>query len=103
MSKHTEGPWSSSNWTGPSPEIAIHGANGDWIADVVVDQDSDTASEEAQQANARLIAAAPELLAVCEYVAAFGAMGSPLSGEQVRAIATRCKAVAEKAKGVPNA
>ena len=50
-----------------------------------------------QEANARLIAASPCLLAACEYVAAFD--GTTLTKEQVHTLAQRCRAAIAKATG----
>jgi len=44
----------------------------------------------------RLINAAPELLAACDYVAQFK---GPMSAEQFEVLAKRCKLAADKARG----
>ena len=74
-SKHTPGPWvedgqTGSVWQGPGP---VDRKNGLRIA--VVDISTDRAEED--RANARLIAAAPELLAACKVLvdARMGPMG----------------------------
>lgn len=69
MSKHSAGPWSASDWTNAAiPEIAIHSADGQWLADVVVDQDfGDSADDCNQVANARMMVAAPELLEALKF------------------------------------
>ena len=61
---HTPGPWTLSPWTASS-DIAIHGYNDgqrQWIGDVVGDTDSEHATDANRDANARLIAAAPDML-----------------------------------------
>lgn len=63
--KHTPGPWSINNWPQGDSQIAIGAVGTPLIAkaflrDVSINQ---------QKANARLIAAAPELLAVAQQAA----------------------------------
>lgn len=63
---HTPGPWIHTPWKHGKDsvlnEIAIHSEFGQWIADTVIDQDCESANVENMIANAKLIAAAPELL-----------------------------------------
>lgn len=59
---HTPGPWTYTTWE-RGDELAIVATNPhQWIADVVIDHDNGDKSAAEQAANARLIAAAPELL-----------------------------------------
>ena len=66
MSKHTPGPWLTDRNNVHAGQIATihHCLGNDWI-EIWTDKWADTSLEEAeavQEANARLIAAAPELL-----------------------------------------
>lgn len=67
--KHTPGPWKAAH-NAPF-RWAIHGPRNEWIAqtDAAFD-DGSSGSPDACEANARLIAAAPDLLAVCRAVVA---------------------------------
>ena len=77
---HTPGPWhaeTSDHYTlgGDMIEISLHDSEGmicDQIASVMLDTGDDTAEDQKrykeQEANAHLIAAAPDLLAACEAV-----------------------------------
>ena len=58
MSKHTPGPWSINDWPQATTDIAIGAVGTPMIAKVSL---RDVSINE-QKANARLIAAAPELL-----------------------------------------
>lgn len=80
MKEHTKGPWladTSHNteregitiWSNNDPNITVI------IADVVVDQ------HEEMEANARLIAAAPDMFAALEYVANWHRQNDSGSGE----------------------
>ena len=66
MSEHTPGKWESNRNTSHTGQIAVlHGClNSDWIE--IWSPKAFMASEETQEANAKLLAAAPELLAACE-------------------------------------
>ncbi len=67
--KHTKGPWHLIRGTKPEGYITARGQN---IATVV------RCDDPTQQANARLIAAAPELLAALERaINLFGKLGAP--------------------------
>lgn len=79
--KHTPGPWHADlreHYTlgGDMVEITLHDENGfviDQIASVMLDTGEDSPEDRAryqqQEANARLIASAPDLLTVCTQVA----------------------------------
>lgn len=58
--KHTPGPWQQREVKASRAGITIEGRNGNYIA--AVDCDGD---RESMHANARLIAAAPDLLEAC--------------------------------------
>jgi len=68
--KHTPGPWTSNAFARePDCEYFVAGPEGQWLADVGGGEDYvDHSSMDTQRANARLIAAAPDLLAACEAV-----------------------------------
>lgn len=54
MTEHSPLPWSSTPWENTDHhEIAIHAADGTWVADCVVDQDNDRPDE--IEANAAFI------------------------------------------------
>ena len=79
MSGHTPGPWlaSSAPWPkGPGASIEIHSKDGDWIGSIhgdhaIVDGAPVRGfpSNDSGESNARLIAAAPDLLAALEGIA----------------------------------
>ena len=104
-SKHTPGPWTAhTDVVGTNPDILVDAIGHGIIADI------GGGSIEERQANANLIAAAPELLAALkEYVATIpafrskpvGAPGSAARNEQGALIALedRAKAVIAKAEG----
>lgn len=58
MSKHTPGPWGNHKWNSEEHQIS---ALGGTVA--LINHDHSHISDEAADANARLIAAAPDLLA----------------------------------------
>lgn len=60
--KHTKGPWSINEWTQPDREIGIGAVGTPLIAKVML---RDVSINE-QKANAKLIALAPEMLAVLQ-------------------------------------
>ena len=104
-SKHTPGPWTAhTDAVGTNPDILVDAAGHGIIADI------GGGDLPARQANANLIAAAPELLAVLKeylaYLPAFrskpvGAPGSAARGEQDALIALedRAKGIVAKAEG----
>ena len=67
MSKHTPGPWKS--WQPKNPENLARGPQGHWeVATDSLDRRQCVVQSVYSEANARLIAAAPELLAALEEV-----------------------------------
>ena len=68
MSKHTPGPWETDRNNVHSGQIATinHCLNNDWIE--VWSPKATWANEEEMEANARLIAAAPDLLAALKAI-----------------------------------
>ena len=62
MSKHTKGPWAIN-------EFLVYAENGNGCILATINSISKGISDEEAQANARLIAAAPDLLAACEWTA----------------------------------
>jgi len=70
---HTPGPWKTDGYQEDGVEIGISGSNPteDWVATVLNDVggwSEYNRTEEVVTANARLIAAAPDLLAFAEHV-----------------------------------
>ncbi len=59
MSKHTKGPWAIN-------EFLVYAENGNGCTLATINSTSKGISDEEAQANARLIAAAPELLEACQ-------------------------------------
>lgn len=103
--QHTPGPWNVDMWEYPQDdrrELVIQTATNrlavlDW------DQGQDnpyTIADNEARANARLIAAAPELLAALEYLTDLAA-GPPggVTIDQKRAAMDRARAAIAKAKG----
>lgn len=77
MSKHADGPWGiARSETGP---WAIFGANGNWIATTTKKQFPNE-----DEANARLIAAAPELLEALEGVIEYTALLDDVTQAAIR-------------------
>jgi hypothetical protein len=66
MSKHTPGPWTEHKWNTEEHQIS---ALGGTVA--LVSHSHSLISDESADANARLIAAAPDLLAACEALLAY--------------------------------
>jgi hypothetical protein len=116
MSKHTPGPWvaSARDWTGQEVDNRIY-IHGDESVEVNADEDDDSFGsvttvgvavcvvpvaehgEAGAQANARLIVAAPDLLAACEAALSTLDAGTWLTGGMSPAHAMR--AAVAKAKG----
>lgn len=93
MSKHTPGPWETDRNNVHSGQIATihHCLNNDWVE---VWSPNWPADEDEQEANARLIAAAPELLEALEgFVACWDACASPVE------FAEKARAAIAKARG----
>ena len=88
---HTPGPWTHETSLPVSVRLAPLFALGD-----IHPARGDTAWQEVAEANARLIAAAPELLAALE--AAIPAMGVDISGIDVGAVITQARAALARAK-----
>ena len=63
MEKHTPGPWFVNHENICAPD----GDCDPWFV-AKIDQDCGPSREECPEANARLIASAPELLAACRYI-----------------------------------
>ena len=83
MSKHTPGPWEAGRLAGPDQWMVSGGPDGNRtsIADV------------SGEANARLIAAAPDLLRACKYVAEIAVAWDPLTpGDIAEVLAAVAKA-----------
>jgi hypothetical protein len=91
MSGHTPGPWKvgarSCEWNSPaSPYLHVDGDRGPLVAKVRMRQDMDTLGGEECLANARLIAAAPDLLAACKMIASFAVSWEPLTPGDIRVV-----------------
>lgn len=89
MSLHTPGPWNAHKSGNGAPSWAVTIETGELIVGGYNLRD--------QEANARLIAAAPELLAVCEELAVCAAYWSEY--DVPLGIADRMTAAIDKAKG----
>ncbi len=92
MSEYTPGPWVVVGDADPE----IHTNDGTWITSQVLGADSGDDG----QANARLIAAAPDLLAICREMQAY--LRRFMSGDlPPESLAGRLEAVIAKAEGKP--
>jgi glycine/D-amino acid oxidase-like deaminating enzyme len=98
MSKHTSGPWD----VDPNDKFAVT-ADCDGLQ--VCGTEYEDRADDENAANARLIAAAPELLDVCKVargalIDRFNPDWSPYIRESVEKVLGRLEAVIEKAEGV---
>lgn len=96
MSKHTKGPWLTDRNNTHTGQIATihHCFNNDWVEI----WSSETGMGEAEQeANARLIAAVPELLEALEEVIDAWQYGSSI--EEASEVYKKAKQIIAKAKG----
>lgn len=94
--KHTPGPWK----VGKGINATVITSDEKTCIAGMIDARRDTlggASLADIEANARLIAAAPELLAACQYVVEFDLLS--LSSEQMHTLAKRCRDAINKATG----
>ena len=100
MSKHTPGPWELRGWSVKCPTNNFRVARiGE--ADKALRQFGDYEDMEAEcRANARLIAAAPELLEACQTVLAGIERGLPIDADTVNGlVVARLRTAIDKAKG----
>ena len=79
MSKHTPGPWIAAEWDGQGGRL-IHQDGGDFMHVANVPAWKDHPRESMGSANARLIAAAPEMLDMLDEILNRGARMDPISG-----------------------
>jgi len=95
--QHTPGPWQTDRNNVHAAQIAtIHGCtNSDWVE--IWSPAAFAASEETQEANARLIAAAPELLEALDRIADMCAAPPNFSDKTIQDIA--CAAIAKATGG----
>ena len=70
--KHTPGPWSLLKSSGDGKRQYVTSSCGDYFLDLRCEVDSDDRDYDTAIANARLIAAAPDLLAACETIEQLG-------------------------------
>ena len=73
MSKHTPGPWTEHKWNSEEHQVS---ALGGTVA--LVSHSHSLITDEQADANATLIAAAPELLAACKLALDWHADGTPV-------------------------
>lgn len=91
MSKHTPGPWEVFPFKGDGKRIAIFGNQKWYPGKAFCWVDHDDVDHEEMEANARLIAAAPEMLEACNAIrddlqsGSYGPINEPLSKISVRA------------------
>jgi hypothetical protein len=78
MSKHTRAPWRTQGWVPTWAYIPVHDAAHNLVASLYPHAGHGYTREQVE-ANARLIAAAPDLLAALELIASFG--GKTLIGD----------------------
>jgi len=93
MSQHTPGPW----WAGTDEDAhMVYGSEADGTA--VADCMRDDGDDYVERANARLIAAAPDLLAACKV--ALDRIGSDIESPHLRtADGDQLRAAVAKAEG----
>lgn len=96
--QHTPGPWAALPWRRHSPTTIVKQVNGVHVM-TIADLQGDGFDPETL-ANARLIAAAPELLALCKAVLAHPGFRQCDCGKPDCAT-TRLHAVIAKAEGAP--
>lgn len=97
MSKHTTGPWNigCANFK-EEAEIGIHGPGADGF--VICDLQADGYDEDTQKANAKLIAAAPDLLEALES-AEMALLGYTHKNEITLSALYKARAAIAKARG----
>jgi len=97
MSKHTPGPWKVSIFgdieTEKTDEYGIA------IRRIAYDEGCLGGGNEEDQANARLIAAAPELLEACKAVVKWAEVFGPITSENIEPFIQQCGAAIAKAEG----
>ena len=101
MRKHTPGPWkfTNFNWRGEEDtkgNLYVTGWHGEGTCTSVCRVEGNATSHDVTLANARLIAAAPDLLVACEQ--AYSLIGTQYVGPSLEVSLMLCKAIA-KAKG----
>lgn len=89
MNAHTPGPWTATG-------IHVFGANDEHVAKALIENDQPL---DVARANARLIAAAPDLLAVLKALMADTTAGVGVMVLLTPALATACHVVIAKAEG----
>ena len=100
MSKHTKGPWTQNG-------SKVRNANRCIVADVRDLDHANPATAHAALANARLIAAAPEMLEALKDIVSLtengwhGARRESLDGQRLLACLNRARSVIFKARGEP--
>lgn len=106
-SKHTPGPWKYKHgltyFTKRGQLVKtelVTGVNGEWVAAVILDHEAGLPTK-VQESNARLIAAAPELLEALEHLIETLDNISSSSVECWTPDAERARAAITKAKGLP--
>lgn len=102
MTQHTQGPWECRLTAAPYQQHAVWDALGRLIATTSGCSDADTrlgapTNSDTELANARLIAAAPELLELLDE--AYGELCAIECNGPLALLKTRIEAVLEKAKG----
>lgn len=94
---HTAGPWSVAEY-GDGDSLVIH-AGEDWRVCFMATPGSSPRAMETIEANARLIAAAPDLLEALKEIERICGGASNFTGESV--IAAKARAALAKAEGQP--
>lgn len=97
--KHTPGPWQTDRNNVHSGQIATvhHCLNNDWVE--IWSPDAFAETEEMQEANARLIAAAPELLDALEDLVSFMNLAPELANYDIEVELEDARAAIAKATG----
>lgn len=99
MSAHTPEPWKSQGWVPTWAYIPVHDAQHNLVASLYPD-DSHGYSRKSVEANARLIAAAPDLLSLVKRFIALpsGAWHPERHAAEERDLAQEAKAIVDRAE-----
>lgn len=91
--QHTPGPWGLEDRDDGASGYILRGADGDLIEYIERSRYMHDIADPEQEANARLIAAAPELLEVLEWVENTGMMEHGGGGDMIRAAIAKAKGI----------